>query len=83
MCFGSNFALLGMLALISMLLTLIHHYVLIGMSEMKILVAAIWSRFQSKLTNTDDKEDATGLEQEDGYTVGPVKGKLDVCFIML
>lgn len=57
--------------------------VLMQLIEMKTLVANIWSRFRTELSRMDEKDGAVDLQQEDGYTVGPVAGKLDVQFIKL
>lgn len=50
---------------------------------MKMLVASIWSRFKTELPDVHGKESTFDLEQDDGYTVGPVGGKLDVRFVKL
>lgn len=50
---------------------------------MKMLVATIWSRFRTELPDVRGKESVFDLEQEDGYTVGPVAGKLDVRFVKI
>lgn len=51
-------------------------------SEMKIIVATIWSRFWSELADTKDlSEVAAGMEQEDGGDIaGPVAYRLDLRF---
>lgn len=50
---------------------------------MKMLVATIWSRFRTELPDPHGTGSTFSLEQEDGYTVGPVAGKLEVRFVKL